>query len=94
MKAVWLDLSIGEILEEEGKPTSSGQETVELAEKPLATERGEICILDGHLTFITGDMVVGLHNLLNISIQRINMHIGNKLASGENPEANQSDLLP
>lgn len=86
MKAVWLDLSIGEILEEEGKPTPAGEETVELAEKPMATERGEIAILGGHLTFITGDMAIGLHSLLNISIQRINMHIGNKLASGDNPE--------
>ena len=88
MKAVWLDLSIGEILEEEGKPIPSGEETVELAEKPTATERGEICILDGNLTFITEEIAIGLHSLLNMSIQRINLQVGNKLASGRNPEAN------
>ena len=69
MQAVWVELNIGEIFEEELS------EKIEIIEKPRFTERNEIIINDkGNIpyVYITDEMTVILHNMLNISIQRIN----------------------
>ena len=72
MRACWIDLSIGEIIEEDGKKTSDGEETVVFTELPVFTERSEITSKDNTLLYINGEMEIALHNMLSISIQRIN----------------------
>ena len=88
MKAVWMDLSIGEIVEGEGLPTPHGEETLEIIEIPKFTERSEI--VGGDILYISEEMILGLHNMLNMSIHRVNQAIlkASQEATGE------GDLLP
>lgn len=79
MKAIWIDLSIGEMVEMEGGLTSDGDEVVEFLEKPIFTERSEITSFDSDINFITDEAAMALHSMLNISIQRINNLIQEQL---------------
>jgi len=72
MNSIWMDLSVGQIIDEEGEPTSEGEETINVIEKPEFTERMEITRINGEVRHITQEQLVGLHTMLNFAIQRIN----------------------
>lgn len=76
MTSVWLDLNIGQIVEED-----IDEKFLDVIEKPEHTERMEITRLDGEL-HITPEVAVGLHTMLNIAIQRANLTLQMKTKGG------------
>jgi len=71
MHAVWIDVSVGEIIDEVGEPTEKGEETVVMTEKPKFTERLEIGF-SVEIFNLSPNVEILLMNELSASIQRIN----------------------